>query len=91
MARARQRSGRLRLLPIGFTPERFQAHVINPHLADIGLTDDPEIEGDRGCLALGADDALNFGPAADGFQVLLETAPGEDCARRWAYLCTGQA
>src|SRR3954465_14671292 len=53
------------------TADRLEAHVVDPHLADAGLADDPEVEGHRGGLALGADDLLDLRPAADGLQGLL--------------------
>src|SRR5262249_28014084 len=62
----------------GGRADRFEADVVDPHLADLGAAADAEVQGERGGLALGAEDPLDLDPAADGGEHVLVGAVGED-------------
>src|SRR5262245_55853653 len=52
--------------------DRLEGDVIDPHLADVGIAGDPEVECERGRLRLGREDLLDLRPAADGTQAFFE-------------------
>src|SRR5207248_9704788 len=56
------------------TSDRLEADVVDPHLADVGVTGDAEVQGQRGRLGLGGEDLLDLGPAADDLQAFVEAA-----------------
>src|SRR5208337_1936567 len=74
----------------GRATDRFEAYVIDPHFADIGLGHDPKVEGYCRSLRLGTDDPLYFHPAADGLQNLLEAAVRKNAPGGRRILVLGQ-
>ncbi len=56
----------------------FEADVVDPHLTDLGAAADPEVEGERGGLALGAEDPFDPDPAADSGEDLFMRPVGQD-------------
>ena len=59
--------------PNPLTAHRFQADVVDPHLADLGFTNDLELKG-QGCrFRLGLNNPFDLRPAPDCLQALFET------------------
>src|SRR5262245_57308019 len=63
--------------------DRLKGDIIDPHLADVGIAGNPEVEGQRGSLGLGREDLLDLRPAADGTHAFFEAPVLEHPPRGW--------
>jgi hypothetical protein len=63
------------------TINRFQTHVVNPHLPDLCFTDDLEFKGQGCSLGFGLKNTIDLCPMANSLQALFETAAVEDTPR----------
>src|SRR5262249_20586205 len=66
---------------LGVGDDGLEGDVVDPELADVGA-DDPEVQGQRGRVGLGAEGPLDVDPAADDGEALLLAAVGQDLPGR---------